>query len=201
MRTCQVLIERGMHLAHEAADRAMDAMQAPPPAPSIPTSSAAALADAEARARLRQPNHGLVFVQLSRSVRQSMALQAHIRAARPAPAARAYAPVEPPPTPERAATHPDRPSPLRRDAIERPDWAVRTEPDGQVQVEQILQSIRKSLGEDVDCTDDAPKQPGARTADNAASPLLPPGPSGRRPAAPEPARMWRPPIRGNPATA
>jgi hypothetical protein len=63
----QQLMEAGMQLAQAAADRALQAIKAPPPAPDEP-----------GQAQSRGPDHTQVFLRLFAAIRQTMALQARL---------------------------------------------------------------------------------------------------------------------------
>ena len=147
LTVCQELIALGMTLARAAAEHALQDMAAPPPTQTIPTSAAACVADAEARLRHHAPDYGLTFARIARTVRQTVALEAHIAEGR----ARAAAPADPRRVRLAAAlhaataTHPDR-AELRRDAAERLDWALDADPDAATPIDDMLQAISQDLG-------------------------------------------------------
>jgi hypothetical protein len=186
LRICQELIERGMRLARIAADKAEQDMEAPPFAP-MPHSAAAAIEQAEARARLRAPNYGIVFARLSRAIRQTIALQAHIAEGRPIPH-----PTRPPDQtdrrpPSRAATPGKDHAKPRLDAADPPDWAIPTGPAGETDVETLLQTISDSFGTDLPTAPDSrPPQKTRPTTRRPHCPDPPPQTDAPRP----PNRLW-----------
>ena len=189
---CQELIELGMTLARAAAEHALQDMAAPPPSQTIPGSAAAALAEADARLRHRAPDYGLVFARISRAVRQTVALEAHIAAARPTPAA---------PDPRRArlgaalrqatAIHPNRTA-LRREAVERLDCALAADPTAAIPIDDMLKAICQALGVTLAEPPAQPQTP-AKPHTTAQSPR--PRPARSPPPTPG---NWRPPITQNP---
>ena len=199
LTVCQELIALGMTLARAAAEHALQDMAAPPPTQTIPTSAAACVADAEARLRHHAPDYGLTFARIARTVRQTVALEAHIAEGR----ARAAAPADPRRVRLAAAlhaataTHPDR-AELRRDAAERLDWALDADPDAATPIDDMLQAISQDLGIA------APQPVASQPSPPSLSPTSPPADpqithaknAQRRQtgAAPQIQKTWRPPI-------
>ena len=152
-----------MTLARGAAECALQHMAAPPRVAAIPGSSAAAIAQAEDRARQRCPDYGRTFAHISRAVRQTMLLEAHIVEG-------PTAPRDPSPTQTRPEHRPEYhaeadPTPhaerLRREAAEHLDSSLAAYAEGAIPVEDLLQTISASFGLDSAPAETPPEhQPG-----------------------------------------
>ena len=150
------LAEIAMNLAEAAAEQALQDWAAPAAAPAEPEPATPQPTPAPARTP-RAPDYGLLFARLSRAVRQTIALEARI-AADHAAATRAAAPiVRPPADPRRpilrralmeaTQDHPDR-AQLRRDAEERLDYELLTDPERLASPADLLAIIAHDLAID-----------------------------------------------------
>ncbi len=142
-----------MTLARAAAERALQDMASPPPTTPTPCSSAAAIEQADERARHRTPDYGRTFAHISRAVRQTILLETHLADGR----AHAHSAESRPPTPQDRVSQ-ARPSTdtepettphcetLRREPVERLDCEQASTPSDDAAIETLLCAIADTLG-------------------------------------------------------
>ena len=201
LRVSQELIDLGMTLARAATERALADMAAPTPSTPIPCSAAAAIEQAEERARHRTPDYGRLFTHLSRAVRQAILLQAHIAdgcahaphaATRPAPQDRVSRPN---PTPVAAANAQPHRETLHREAAERLEFDLPAGPNGAAAIHTLIKTVASTPSQDA-APASRPAGSAAPKTRNPVRPTRPPTPAPQnRSAIPRTMETDRPPDR------